>query len=82
MTTLKRTKPERTPQRHCFHCGETTRDHFMLEAELWNSINPSRKGFLHLKCVEEILGRDLLESDFSDAPINSGILFFLRKQKG
>lgn len=62
----------------CCHCGGETKDDYMLQDEIWYRAWPTGKGCLHLKCVEELLGRKLVASDFKDIAMNSAVLYFLR----
>lgn len=62
------------PQFDCLGCGVNTLnendDYYMLRDELWAQVNPAIEGMLCFKCVEERLGRKLVDGDFNDAPVN------------
>jgi len=56
----------------CVVCGEETHDAYMLKKEVWEGEGKlGRYQNLHLKCVEEHLGRNLTVDDFTSAPINA-----------
>ena len=44
----------------CDHCKRPTYDYYMLKDSIWRHIHPSWKGLIHLKCAEELLGRELV----------------------
>jgi hypothetical protein len=48
---------------------------YMLTHDLWRKIGAGRN-FMCITCVENTLGRNLIESDFLSAPINFGIFGF------
>jgi len=58
----------------CHKCGvpDIGDDYpYMLHDELWQSLGVPIKSFMCIGCVESILGRQLIPSDFKpDAPIN------------
>ena len=63
---------------HCNFCGNAAShapsDHHMVQHQLWNEIcdndyvNPTH--ILCRHCAEEILGREFIDNDFTDAPVN------------
>lgn len=57
---------------NCVVCGVETRDFYMLEDEVWFAAlgKRSKRGNMHLKCVEVRLGRKLLWADFNSAACN------------
>lgn len=55
----------------CSKCGEVCFDAYMVHKEIWLSVMTSRKGFLHWKCLEQLLGRPLQKQDVTEAPINN-----------
>ncbi len=64
----------RNTNNFCMDCRvdtEKNEEYYMLQHELWYSINRKYRGKLCLLCVEHRLGRDLTSADFLDVPINS-----------
>lgn len=63
---------------HCNFCGkdvlEDPLDYYMVKYEIWNEICDndyvSPNHVLCRHCAEEILGRQFIDDDFIDAPIN------------
>lgn len=61
----------------CCRCMGENMDHFMLTDEVWQAVmGRDPRGMLHLKCVEEKLGRKLRKSDFKDIPMNAQARYF------
>lgn len=61
----------------CSKCMGENRDHFMLEDVVWQeAMGDDPRGMLHLKCVEDKLGRKLTKSDFKDIPLNAQARYF------
>jgi hypothetical protein len=61
----------------CLACGTNTLhidEYYMVTDEVWLAVNPKRSGMMCIGCVEARLGRELTASDFTDAPVNSGML--------
>lgn len=49
---------------------------YMLEDKVWLEANKgSRKGNIHLGCLSEALGRDLIVNDFKLVPLNYPIFY-------
>lgn len=69
------------PPTYCSKCGSEYDEDYMLTDELWSRLWPGRKGFLHLKCVEELLGRPLVKTDFKVCPLNTSILYLLGRKE-
>ena len=63
---------------HCNLCGKDVfkypLDYFMVKDEIWNEICDndyvSSDYVLCRHCAEEILGRELTDEDFTNAPVN------------
>ena len=63
---------------HCNLCGRDVfkhpLDYYMLKDEIWNEIcNNDYVSPTHIlcrDCAEEILGRQFIDDDFTDAPVN------------
>lgn len=63
---------------HCNLCGKDVfkhpLDYFMLKDKIWNKITNndyiSQTHVLCRHCAEEILGREFVDEDFINAPIN------------
>lgn len=56
----------------CLDCEAHTveiREYYMVDDDLWKKYGPPR-GMLCLGCLEGRMGRSLVASDFTDAPIN------------
>lgn len=51
-------------------CSLVGQNAFHLNDELWTEAMDGYDGFAHIKCIETKLGRGLVRSDFSNAPIN------------
>ena len=64
----------------CGHCGGDVTDDYMLCDDLWLKVWPKRRGFLHLICVESLLGRRLVKDDFKAIRMNSAIIYLLDRQ--
>lgn len=58
-------------QYDCHACGKRSFDAYMVIAETWEALGMGKRGNLHLRCAQERLGRDLVLTDFTDAPINN-----------
>lgn len=61
---------------NCIECGVNTlacNEYYMINDKLWKSITkPTKgKGMLCIGCVELRAGRQLTNSDFTKAPINT-----------
>ena len=63
----------------CLDCGSNTApggdgldEYYMIENEVWCSVNPSGEGMLCVGCLEDRLGRKLSPEDFTDCPLNKG----------
>lgn len=61
---------------HCLGCGTSTaedgvNEYYMVQAAIWQAVNPDRRGMLCIGCLEQRLGRRLTPDDFTSAPINS-----------
>ena len=66
----------------CSHCGQRESDAYFLKDDVWLEAWPERQGTLHLKCVEERLGRELTADDFkAECHWNNGILHVLNRSK-
>lgn len=67
---------------HCNTCGkdvfEDPNDYFMLREEIWEEVCDndyiSTTDVLCKSCVEKILGRKLVKSDYTSAPVNDSNL--------
>jgi hypothetical protein len=58
-----------TGRRGCRHIGRW--EWYMIWPALWaTAVGPDAEGFLCIGCLETRLGRRLLATDFTDAPIN------------
>lgn len=81
-------EPMDTGHRVCKHCGspeaivtfgrrlvDWTLEQYMVKDATWPI---EKRGYLHLKCLEVVLGRKLTIEDFPTLPINSSILFGYR----
>lgn len=60
---------------NCLDCGLNTlfaNEYYMVQHDLWDSVTASTKGkgMLCVGCLEVRVGRVLVWSDFTDAPIN------------
>lgn len=65
----------------CLQCGKLSTDHYMVQDEVWTAVaGAGSPGLMDLDCVEQRLGRPLVEADFTDAPINAGIRWGLRRR--
>lgn len=55
----------------CYDCEVNTseiNEYYMVNFDLWNSV--ATNGMLCIGCLERRIGRQLVSSDFIDAPIN------------
>ena len=67
---------------HCNLCGKDVfknpNDYFMLRDKVWDEVCDndyiSRTDVLCKSCVEKILGRKLVKSDYTNAPVNKSNL--------
>lgn len=60
---------------NCMECGANTletHEYYMLHDHIWQSIvpEPYQWGGLCIGCVEWFLGRKLVSTDFTEAPVN------------
>lgn len=69
-----------TNEKICQKCGLICTDYYTLDDRLWWSLTQSTRGFLHLSCVEQLLGRKLIVTDFKLFPINSAIIYLLSRR--
>jgi hypothetical protein len=58
----------------CLICKQFVSDQYMVNKDVWSEA-AFNKGFCHLKCLQQKLGRPLLIDDFTDAPVNDSIRF-------
>ena len=63
----------------CRKCGEDAGNFYMVRDEVWVEAVGDQRGLLHLDCLEELLGRRLEDSDFTDCPANSTLMWGLRR---
>ncbi len=68
-------RPRKDTQWKCSLCDEDCDDYYMVEDDVWNSVMPSKKGYLHLRCLEEKLARKLVIEDFKQVKCNLAIRF-------
>lgn len=61
-------------------CKECTNelDNFMLVPEVWALVSDKQSDHLCLTCAERLLGRPFQISDFTQAPINRGIMMGIK----
>ena len=45
----------------------------MVQSKIWKSFNHTGRGFVHLHCIEQMIGRTLILNDFTDVPLNNWI---------
>lgn len=66
---------------YCLECDEQfgPSQHYMVKDKVWKQVATS--GFLHLACLEKLLGRPLTIKDFRDLPVNDSIFFGYRLGK-
>jgi len=79
----------------CLHCGQKYSEDYMVHNELWRAAVPDvaqryaakaaqglpKRGlYLHLRCLEERIGRPLTIDDLTPAPINDAIRYFSRQK--
>jgi hypothetical protein len=57
----------------CVHCGRDGFDLYMVHDEVWRAVGMSSIGFLHLPCLEVLLGRQLTLADFTEARVNETV---------
>lgn len=75
LVNLRAEREEAFNARHfCAHCKEASTDAFMVKNDVWAEAGMG-KGFLHLVCLEDRIGRSLTSDDFPDYPINRPVLF-------
>lgn len=74
---LRRTSRNHASYFACAKCGEWEPmvEGYMVNDSLWLSVMPSRKGYLHLGCLESMIGRPLAAGDFPPLPVNDAVLF-------
>ncbi len=48
----------------CAECGLEVEDYYMVYDSLWNAVGAG-DGFLHIRCLEDRLGRPLTVEDFT-----------------
>lgn len=60
----------------CWHCSGAINDKlYMVTAALWEeAAHLPSNAFCHRRCLERRIGRRLVRSDYTDAPINDWIL--------
>ena len=59
----------------CGLCNLEVDDYYMVKDGVWLSVMPTKKGYLHLACLEEKLSRKLTLEDFTDARVNATVRF-------
>jgi len=60
--------------RLCLDCEQDTqemREYYMVQDDLWKTVNPDVDGMLCVGCLETRLGRTLTPADFTEAPCNT-----------
>lgn len=70
----------------CAECGQDMCQRgavtmYMVHDDLWLSAMPDKKGFLHLHCLEQRLGREIEFADFTSAQINEEIRYGYRLRR-
>ena len=69
----------------CYDCGSTILNTpvYMVHHRVWNKearMGPLKgKGFLHIGCLQERLGRPLVADDFTGAPCNLLVVWALHE---
>lgn len=66
----------------CLYCKNPANEDYMVHDIVWDeaiSKLGTRRGFLHLQCLEEVLGRELRSDDFKPLNYNNALLYFLGK---
>jgi hypothetical protein len=58
---------------HCIWCREVFGEDYMVQNAVWQEAKAY--GYVHIRCLEKMLGRKLQITDFTDAPCNDGIRF-------
>jgi len=59
----------------CMDCDGNTlhlNEYYMVHDNVWDPVVPESRGMLCIGCLELRLGRLLVASDFTDAPVNHG----------
>lgn len=60
--------------RDCLVCRQRRTTNYMVKDSVWEAAGLEPKaGYVHLACLEEILGRKLVIEDFKQVPANEGI---------
>ena len=55
----------------CVHCRKAIgQDYYMVEDDVWQEAQVHERSELHLHCLETRIGRRLVVTDFTDAPVN------------
>lgn len=63
----------------CAECGQPELEGYKARDSVWLQAMPTKKGFLHLECLAQKLGRQLTIDDFEpDLPINQGLFVGFR----
>lgn len=60
---------------NCLDCQQNTsvlNEYYMVNFSLWIQCVPEDEGMLCIGCLETRLGRQLVSTDFIEAPINDG----------
>lgn len=60
----------------CVRCGNPAIADYMVTGELWQSTVPKKfwGSLVHIECLESMMDRPLVASDFPDVPLNGPIL--------
>ena len=59
---------------NCLHCGQFFAGDYLVLDCVWKAAGLKRRdGVIHLKCLEERLGRHLTMADFKPSPANDAI---------
>ncbi len=57
----------------CSCCNERMSEDYMVKNDVWKTAGAI--GYVHLACLENLLGRPLQICDFTSVPVNNGIFF-------
>lgn len=70
---------DKMPPKPCLRCGEKAWSDYMVTDTVWAEAGlKHHDGFLHVDCLERVLGRKLRIEDFKDVPINRPLRFGYR----
>lgn len=78
---IRRAKKRVSARFDCAHCGKDCHEWYMVKNAIWRLAMYTHTGILHLKCLEQLIGRPVTIDDLSPAEINDVVRYFLKPKE-